>query len=93
VWLLVLLLGINLIGGKKVDMAKSKLVKMNEQIAAAVTTGYRKVERGVVGGYKKIEHGVVSGYEKIEDKFVETYLTREGETVEEAKARLKQEHK
>ena len=93
VWLLVLLLGINLIGGKTVDMAKSKIVKVNEKITAAVTTGYKKVEQGVVGGYKKIEHGVVSGYEKVEDKFVEAYLTREGETVEEAKARLKQEHK
>ena len=33
--------------------------------------------------------GVVSGYTKIEDKFVEQYLTRDGETVEEAKKRLK----
>ena len=31
----------------------------------------------------------VSGYTKIEDKFVDAYLTKDGETVEEAKARLK----
>lgn len=92
VWLIVLLLGINLIGGKKVDMAKSKIVETNEKIAAVVTDGYKKIEKGVVGGYKKIEHGVVAGYSKMEDKFVETYLTREGETVEEAKARLKKEN-
>ncbi len=81
VWFVVLFLGINLIGGKRVDMAKAKIVKVNEKIAEAV-----------VAGYKKIEQGVVSGYIKIEDKFVEAYLTKDGETVEEAKARLKKEN-
>ena len=42
---------------------------------------------------KKIRDGVVAGYNKIEDKFVARYLTRDGETVEEAKARLKGEQK
>ena len=46
-------------------------------------------KKGVVYGYKKIERGVVNGYTKIEDKFVDAYLTKDGETVEEAKARLK----
>lgn len=89
VWLIVLLLGINLIGGKYTDMAKSKIVKANEKIAETVTEGYKKIEKGVVDGYKKIEKGVVDGYTKIEDKFVDAYLTKDGETVEEAKARLK----
>ena len=93
VWLTVLFLGINLIGGKHVDMAKSKIAKVNEKIAETVTDGYKKIEKGVVGGYKKIEKGVVSGYQKIEDKFVDAYLTKEGETVEEAKARLKKQNK
>ena len=88
VWIVVLLLGINLIGGKYTDMAKSKIVKANEKIAEAVTGGYKKIEKGVVDGYKKIEQGVVGGYTKIEDKFVDAYLTKDGETVEEAKARL-----
>lgn len=48
----------------------------------------KKIETAVVGGYKKIENGVVSGYRRIEDKFVETFLTEEGETIQEAKARL-----
>lgn len=82
VWLVVMFLGINLIGGKRVDMAKSKIVKANQKIADAV-----------VGGYKIIEKSVVSSYTKIEDKFVDAYLTKEGETVEEAKARLKKENK
>ena len=93
VWIVVLLLGINLIGGKYTDMAKSKIVKANEKIAEAVTGGYKKIEKGVVDGYKKIEQGVVGGYTKIEDKFVDAYLTKDGETVEEAKARLKKENK
>ena len=93
VWIIVLFLGINLIGGKNIDMAKSKIVKANEKIAEAVTGGYKKIEKSVVDGYKKIEQGVVGGYTKIEDKFVDTYLTKDGETVEEAKARLKREKK
>ena len=93
VWIVVLLLGINLIGGKYTDMAKSKIVKANEKIAEAVTGGYKKIEKGVVEGYKKIEQGVVGGYTKLEDKFVDAYLTKDGETVEEAKARLKDKNK
>ena len=89
VWIIVLFLGINLIGGKRVNMAKSKIVKANEKIAETVVDGYKKIEKGVVDGYKKIEQGVVSGYTRIEDKFVDTYLTKDGETVEEAKERLK----
>lgn len=74
-------------------MAKSKIVRTTEQIAEAVTGGYKKIEKGVVDGYKKIEQGVVDGYTKIEDKFIDAYLTKDGETVEEAKARLKKENK
>lgn len=62
-------------------MAKSKLVKANEKIAEKVTTAFEKMEDTVVGGYNKIE-----------DAFVDRYLTKDGETVAEAKARLKQEH-
>ena len=93
VWITVLFLGINLIGGQKINMAKSKIVKVIDKTAEAVTGGYKKIEEGVVGGYKKIEQGVVGGFTKIEDKFVDAYLTKDGETVEEAKARLKNENK
>ncbi|MBE6768535.1 MAG: hypothetical protein E7549_06440 [Ruminococcaceae bacterium] len=71
-------------------MAKSKIVKANEKIAEVVTDGYKKMEKGVVDGYKAIEKGVTAGYTKIEDRFVGAYLTKDGETVEEAKARLKE---
>ena len=72
-------------------MAKSKLVKANQAIANGVTAVYGTIENAVVNGYKTVEAGVTGGYEKIEDAFVDRYLTRDGETVEEAKARLKQE--
>ena len=61
-------------------MAKSKLVKANEKIAEKV-----------VDTYKKIEDTVVGGYTKIEDAFVDRYLTKEGDSIEEAKERLKRE--
>lgn len=64
-----------------------------KKIENAVVDGYKKIEKGVVDGYKKIEKSVTEGYTKIEDKFVDAYLTRDGETVEEAKARLKKEIK
>ena len=69
-------------------MAKSKLVKANEKIAEAVVGGYKKIEEGAVGGYKKIEEGTVKGFGKIVDGFVDRYLTKDGESVEEAKKRL-----
>lgn len=61
-------------------MTKSKLARTNEEIAERVEEAYQK-----------IEDTVVSGYTKIEDAFVDRYLTKGGETVEEAKKRLKQE--
>ncbi len=91
VWFLVLLLGLNLIGGKYMDKMKSKLLKTNEKITETVTGGYKKIEQGVVDGYKKIEQGVVGGYARIEDKFIDAYLTKDGETVEEARERLRKE--
>ncbi len=64
-------------------MTKSKIAEKTVEV-------YEKIENGVVGGYKKIETAVVNGYTKIEDAFVEKYLTKDGETVSEAKARLKE---
>ena len=72
-------------------MAKSKLVAANQKIEEAVVGGYKKIEDGVVGGYKKMENGVVSGFTKMTDGFVDQFLTKDGESIEDAKARLKQE--
>ena len=40
---------------------------------------------------KKIEETVVGGYKKVEDKFVDKFLRKDGETIEEAKERVKKE--
>lgn len=59
-------------------MARSKFIAANKKIA-----------KGVTEGFAHINHTVVSGYTKIEDAFVDQYLTRDHETVAEAKERLK----
>lgn len=61
-------------------MAKSKLVAAN-----------KKIEEAVVGGYKKIENGAVSGFNKMVDVFVDNYLTKDGESVIDARKRLANE--
>lgn len=72
-------------------MAKSKLVKANQKIAESVVSGYKKIEQGAVSGYQKIEDGAVTGFHKISDKFVDAFLTKDGESVEDANARLASE--
>lgn len=67
----------------------SKLADTNKKIEDAVVKGYKGIENAVVGGYKKIEEGVVDGFNKVSDTFIDKLFTREGETVEEAKARMK----
>ena len=42
----------------------------------------------MVDGYKRVERGAVDGFQKVSDAFVERFFTREGESVEEARARL-----
>ena len=59
-----------------------------KKIEQGVVTGYKKIENGVVGSYKKIETGVVDGFGKVVDKCVEVLFAKEGESVEDAKARL-----
>ncbi len=54
-----------------------------------VTGAYQTVEDTVVGAYKAVEDGFVGTWHKVEDFFVEKLFVREGETVEEAKERLR----
>lgn len=88
VCLSIVILGINLIKKEK-KMTKSNIVRANERIANSMKRIYESIRNAVVGGYKWVEAIVVTGYLKIENFFVERYLTHEGETVEEAKSRLK----
>lgn len=61
-------------------MTKHKIIKANEKIAEKVVDTFEKVEDVVTGSYFKIE-----------DSFVAHYLAKEGETVMDAKNRLKKE--
>ena len=63
--------------------------KAYKAIEEGVVGTYEKIEDTVVSGYKKIEEGAVSGFQKLTDKFVEKLFSREGETVEETKDRLR----
>ena len=81
------------------DASGEVIAEVTGAAAEEAVTGYKKIEKGVVDGYKKIEDGVVTGYKKIEDgvvegfgkvvdKCVEVLFAKEGESVENAKARL-----
>ena len=72
-------------------MKKSKIEKAQEEISKKAVDTFTKIEDAVVGGYTHIQDAVVGSYTKVEDAFVSRYLTRDGETVEQAKARLKSE--
>ena len=50
---------------------------------------YKAIEEGVVGAYKAVEKGAVDAYHKVEDTMVDKLFRREGETVEQAKERLR----
>lgn len=67
--------------------------KVYQSIEKGVVSGYKAIENGAVTGYKAIENGVVGGFSKIRDHFVGAFLTKEGETVEQAKERLAAEQK
>ena len=61
---------------------------MSEEMRKKFAEAVKPVSDKVTGGYQKVEDTVVGGYKKIEDAFVGRYLTRENETVEDAKARI-----
>ena len=63
-----------------------------EKAAQAAKETYQAIEDAVVGAYKKVEDDAVDAYEKTEEFFVDKLFRKEGETVEEAKDRLK-DHK
>ena len=60
----------------------AKIADINEKIAKTVTEGY-----------KKIEEGVVDGFGKLSDKCIDTLFIKEGESLEEARARLSGQEK
>lgn len=65
-----------------------KIADIADEMGQVVVRGYKKIENDVVSGYKKIENGAVTGFEKVTDKCIDVLFAKEGETVEEARARL-----
>lgn len=59
-----------------------------EKIKRIFIEGYQAIEGAVVGAYHRIEAGAVTGFAHVSDWFIEKLFAREGETVEQAKARL-----
>lgn len=68
-------------------MAK-KLADVVDGIAEKAVTGYKAIETAAVNGYKAVETGAVNGFKKVSDKSIEILFAKEGESLEEAKARL-----
>lgn len=71
----------------KTDSTMKKLNAL-EAIAEGVKDGYLLVENGVVKGYKAMETGVVSGFTKVNDAITLKLFGKDGETIEQTKARL-----
>ena len=75
------------------DVPDVDVVAAYKTIEQGVVGTYQKIEDSVVGTYHKIENTFTGAYEKMENRFVEKFLTRDGETVEEAKKRLREDIK
>ena len=76
------------VAAEAVAAAADEVATGYKNIEDGVVTGYKKIESGVVSGYKKIESSVVSGFGKVVDTCVRVLFAMEGESVEDAKARL-----
>lgn len=50
---------------------------------------YKAIETSVVGAYKAVEKGAVDAYRKVEDTMVDKLFRKDGETIEQAKERLR----
>ncbi len=59
-----------------------------EPIENAVVKGYKVIENGVVKGYKTMENGIVKGFTSVTDTLTSKLFGKEGESVEQTKARL-----
>ncbi len=67
----------------------AKLADTNEKIAEKVVGGYKTMETGIVGSYMKMQTTIVDNAVKVMDKCTEALFSKEGETLEETKDRLR----
>lgn len=84
------LLGMGMAANAQTTEKDSTMTKLNvlESIANGVTNGYLLIENGVVKGYKAIETGTVKGFTAVNDAITLKLFGKDGETIEETKARL-----
>lgn len=59
-----------------------------EKMTQAILHGYKAIETAVVSAYQKIETGAVQGFQALTDRCIARFFAREGETVQQARARL-----
>ena len=64
-------------------------VEAYKAVEEGVVNAYKAVEETVVGVYKAVEEGVVDAYHRVENAMVDKLFRKDGETVEEAKERLR----
>ena len=69
------------------DSTMNKITEL-ESIASGVKNGYLLIENGVVKGYKAMESGIVKGFTSVNDAITLKLFGKDGETIEQTKARL-----
>lgn len=67
----------------------AKLADITEKIAESAVCAYQKTESGAVRAYKAVEAAAVNGFNAVTDKCVEVLFAKSGESVAEAKMRLR----
>ena len=71
------------------DLPQIDVVETYKAIEDGVVGTYKAIEDGVVGAYKAVEKSAVDAYHKVEDTMVDKLFRKDGETVEQAKDRLR----
>lgn len=75
--------------GAMPEMIKAMEHDVSDVPAIDPVAAYKAIEEGVVGAYKAVEKGAVDAYRKVEDTMVDKLFRKDGESIEEAKERLR----
>lgn len=70
----------------------SKLAALTERIAESAVCAYQKTETDAVRAYKAVEAAAVNSFSAVTDKCVEVLFAKSGESVADAKMRLRGKH-
>ncbi len=86
----------------QMEKIENGVVTGYKKIEDGVVTGMKKISDGFTGAVLdeegnlktgKVGEAVVGAYKKVEDAFVNTFIAKEGESVEDAKARIAADNK